>query len=354
MPWTRDGDGLRFTLFETVRTVPQNNFSGRPGTSAVQRTSTKHGAILLLLLSLGLPPLKARGQGTAEAKSPQKDLSQLSLEELMNIQVDTVYGASKFQQKITDAPSSITIITADEIQKYGYRTVSDLLQSVPGFYVTNDRNYSYVGVAGISRPTDYSTHLLTLIDGHRVNDSVYNAAYGGTEAILDNGLDQGVEIISGPGSSLYGANAFLGVINIITKRGGDLKGVEVSADAGSLQTYRGRATYGQQYASGLELLLSGTYYDTKGNRQLFFPEFNSPSTNNGIAQDADTEQFHSTFLSVNYRDFTLHAGYVAREKHIPTASFGTVFGDRQTETTDARAFTDLQFHHVIGDGWELN
>jgi len=203
-------------------------------------------AILLLVPSLGVSPVETRGQGVGETKPAAKGLGQLSLEELMAIKVDTVYGASKFQQKVTEAPSSITIITADEIQKYGYRTLSDVLQSVAGFYVTNDRNYSYVGMEGISRPTDYNTHLLIMIDGHRINDNVFNGAYVGTEAILDVDLIERVEIIRGPGSSLYGTNAFLGVRNIITKRGRDLKGAEVSADAGSLQTYRGRATYGQQ------------------------------------------------------------------------------------------------------------
>jgi iron complex outermembrane receptor protein len=53
-----------------------------------------------------------------------------------------VYGASKYEQKVTEAPSAVTIITADEIRKYGYRTLADILQSVTGFYVTNDRNYS--------------------------------------------------------------------------------------------------------------------------------------------------------------------------------------------------------------------
>ena len=314
----------------------------------------RRGLSLLLLLSLGVAPRQIRGQGNKENQQPHKDLSQLSMEELMNVEVDTVYGASKFQQKVTEAPSSITIITADEIAKYGYRTFSDLLQSVPGFYVTNDRNYSYVGVDGISRPTDYSTHLLLLIDGHRVNDSVYNAAYVGTEAILDIDLIERAEIIRGPGSSLYGANAFLGVINIITKRGSDLKGMEVSAEAGSLQTYRERATYGQRYASGLEMLLSGTFYDSKGNRQLDFPAFNSPATNNGMAQDVDADRFSSGFLSASYRDFTLRAGYVSREKHIPTASFGTVFNDRRTETTDARAYSDVQYHHTFGNKWEVS
>jgi outer membrane receptor for ferrienterochelin and colicins len=326
--------------------------TGLQEASAVCRA--RRMAVLLLLLSLGASLQEARGQGVGETKPAPKSLSQLSLEELMAIKVDTVYGASKFQQKVTQAPSSITIITADEIEKYGYRTLSDVLQSVPGFYVTNDRNYSYVGMDGISRPDDFNTHLLIMIDGHRINDNIFNGAYVGTEAILDVDLIERVEIIRGPGSSLYGTNAFLGVINIITKRGRDFKGAEVSADAGSLQTYRGRATYGQQYASGLELLLSGTYNDSKGNRQLFFPEFNSPATNNGIAQDADADQFQSTFLSASYRDFTLRSGYVSREKHIPTGSYGTVFDDPRTETTDSRAYTDLQYMRTIGNGWELD
>ena len=325
---------------------------GLPETSVVCRA--RRGAVLLLLLFVGVSPLETRGQAVGENKQAPKDLSQLSLEELMDIKVDTVYGASKFPQKVTEAPSSVTIITADEIEKYGYRTLSDVLQSVPGFYVTNDRNYSYVGMEGISRPTDYNTHLLIMIDGHRINDNVFNGAYVGTEAVLDVDLIERVEIIRGPGSSLYGTNAFLGVINIITKRGRDLKGAEVSADAGSLQTYRGRATYGQRYASGLELLVSGSYYDSKGNRQMFFPEFNSPATNNGIAQDADGDQFHSTFLSASYRNFTLRSGYVSREKHLPTGSYGTVFDDPRTRTTDSRAYTDLQYLRTIGDGWELN
>ena len=354
MRWRRDGHGLRLILFEPVRAAPLNNFSGTPGTGTVPRTSAKHAAIFLLLLALGLPPLKAQGQGTAAAQLPQKDLSQLSLDELMNVNVDVVYGASKFQQKVTEAPASVMIITADQIRKYGYRTLSDLLESVPGFYVTNDRNYSYVGLDGISGPTDYSVHLLLLIDGHRTNDSVYNAAYVGTDAILDIDMVERVEIIRGPGSSLYGANAFLGVINIITKRGRDFKGAEVSAEAGSLQTYRERATYGQQYASGLELLVSGTNYASKGNRQLFFPAFNSAATNNGIAQDVDGDKFDSAFLSASYRDFALRAAYSSREKHIPTASFGTVFNDQRTKTADAHAFEDLQYHHAFGSAWQVD
>ena len=96
-------------------------------------------------------------------------LVDMSLEELMNV---TVYGASRFEQKVTEAPASISIITADEIKKYGYRTLADILRSVRGFYVTNDRNYNYLGVRGFGRPGDYNTRVLTLLDGHRINENI--------------------------------------------------------------------------------------------------------------------------------------------------------------------------------------
>src|SRR4030042_6440423 len=150
-----------------------------------------------------------------EIKSPTSpDLTQLGIEELMEIEVATVYGASKYEQKVTEAPSSVTVITADEIKKYGYRTLADILRSVRGFYVTNDRNYSYVGCRGFARPGDYNSRVLVLVDGHRINDNVYDSVLVGLEFILDVDLIDRVEIIRGTSSSLYGTAAFFAVINI--------------------------------------------------------------------------------------------------------------------------------------------
>src|SRR5207248_2185857 len=98
------------------------------------------------------------------AQEPTKDLGEASLEELANI---TVYTASRHTQKVTDAPSSVTVITRDEIQKYGYRTLADILRSVRGFDITYDRAFSYGGVRGINQPATYNSRLLLLIDGHR-------------------------------------------------------------------------------------------------------------------------------------------------------------------------------------------
>ena len=319
-------------------------------------------ATLLSLIS-SLTPLSwaqkpkpdANEVGTAPAgqqsEQQETDLTKLSLEDLTKVQIETVYGASKFGQKVTQAPSSVTIVTADEIQKYGYHTLADLLKSVPGFYISYDGQDTYIGVRGISRPSDYNTLVLVLIDGHRMNENVYNGTYISGEFAIDFDLIDRVEIIRGPGSSLYGTDAFFAVINIFTKRGRDLKGTEVSLSAGGQETYQGRVTYGQKFKNGLELLVSETFHDSKGNRQRFYPEFNSPATNFGIARDADGDQSHSTFVSASYRDFTFHAVYQVREKHIPTAAYDTVFGDSRSKATNSRDYIELGYQHTFKDKW---
>jgi iron complex outermembrane receptor protein len=273
-------------------------------------------------------------------------------ERLLLQEIPSVYGASKYEQKVTEAPSSVSIVTADEIKKFGYRTLGDILRSVRGFYVTYDRNYSYVGVRGFSRPSDYNTRILLLIDGHRLNESIYNSVYVGTEAVLDVDLIERVEIIRGPSSSLYGSNAFFAVINIITKSGRNFQGIEGSAEAGSFQTYKGRVSAGRRWHNGIEGLLSGTYYHSDG-QSLFFKEFDTPSTNNGVATDSDDDQFYSVFGKMSWRDFTLSGAYVSREKGIPTGSYGTVFNDSRNRTVDSLAYIDLQYAHSFNAQWQI-
>src|SRR2546428_617733 len=206
------------------------------------------------------------------------DLTQLPLEELMNLEIPKVYAASKIEQKTTEAPSSITIVTADEIKRYGYRTLADVLQSVQGFNASYDRNYAFLGARGVSLG-DFNSRVLLLVDGHRVNDNLTDGAFIETAFILDIDLVDRVEIIRGPGSVLYGNNAFFGVINVITRQGKQLNGVESSFEFGGFDTYKGRVTVGKLFTNGVHLLLSGTLYDSEGAERLFYKEFNMPSQN---------------------------------------------------------------------------
>jgi outer membrane receptor for ferrienterochelin and colicins len=282
------------------------------------------------------------------AQTPD-DLTKKSLEDLMNIEVESVYSASKYSQKVTEAPSSVSIVTSEQIQRYGYRTLADILSSVRGFYVTYDRNYTYLGVRGFARPGDYNTRILLLIDGHRINDNVYDQASVGRELPIEIDLIERVEIVRGSSSSLYGTSAFFAVINVITKRGQDVKGIEVSAEGASFGTYKGRLSYGNKLGNNFEMLLSGSYYNSRGPRRLYFKEFDTPATNNGMAVNADDEESKTFFANLSYRDITLHGTYGSRDKGIPTGSFGTVFNDPRTRTTDRRGYLDLQYERTFSN-----
>ncbi|NPU83789.1 MAG: TonB-dependent receptor [Syntrophaceae bacterium] len=269
----------------------------------------------------------------------------------MNIEVDTVYGASRFEQKVTRAPASVSIITADDIRHYGYRTLADILSGVRDFYISNDRNYSYIGSRGFSRPGDYNSRFLLMIDGHRLNDSIYEQAAIGSDFPLDVDLIDRVEVIRGASSSLYGTNAFLGVIHVLTKKGGRVGGVELSGETGSQYTFKGRLTYGGRFEDrNTEVLFSATKYRSKGNRELFYPEFNSPETSYGTVQGGDGEAYGNAFLNLSNGFLNLQGAFLSREKDIPTAAWGTVFNQAGTKSIDDRGYADLRFDRTFDNG----
>ena len=290
----------------------------------------------------------ASSAGAADGGFITGDLKKLSLEELMNIEVETVYSASKYEQKITEAPSSVTIITSADIRKYGYRTLADILRGVRSFSITYDRNYTYVGVRGFGRPGDYNGRILLLIDGHRTNDNIYDQAFVGTEGIIDVDLIDRVEVVRGPGSSLYGNNAFFAVVNIVTKQGRDFQGAQLSTEAGRYDTYKGRISYGSQFSNGLDAIVSGTGYDSKG-RQLYFQELDpafstdSRAANGGITSRTDYDRYQSFFTKASIRDFVFQGAYNARTKGIPTGAFETDFNDPGNKTIDGHAYGDLKY-----------
>jgi iron complex outermembrane receptor protein len=307
--------------------------------------------IFLIFAAVWLLQLNCRAANSSDI--PSTDLTELPIEQLMNI---SVYGASKYDQKLMEAPASVSIVNKDEIKKYGYRSLADILRSVRGFFATNDRNYQYLGVRGFNRPGDYNTRILLMVDGHRLNDGIYDQAPIGYDFPVDIDLIDRVEVIRGPSSSIYGTNAFFAVVNVITRNGRELgnklKGLEVSGDAGSFYSYKGRLTYGRQWSGGPEVLVSGSYYDSRGPR-LFFSEFNTPETRNGIARNSDYESFQSVFSKFAFKDFTLTGVYHNREKGIPTGAYGIVFGDPRNRTVDTRAYMDLKYDHTFANDWQV-
>jgi outer membrane receptor for ferrienterochelin and colicins len=284
---------------------------------------------------------------TSASQAP--DYAEMDLTKLMDI---PIRAASKFEQKPAEAPASTTVITSEEIKRYGWRTLGDILKSVPGFYVSYDRNYQFLGARGVNLG-DFNSRILLLVDGHRINNDLTDGAFIDTAFILDVDLIDRIEIVRGPGSVLYGDNAFFGVINVITRRADSINGAEVSGSYGEFNAYQGRVTAGKVFTNGLELLLSGTLYNSDGPENLFYPQFNTPAQNNGVAHNLDADASHSVFASVRYKDFTLQGAFNEREKENPTAQFGTTFNDPHLRTIDDRGYASLSYTHSFEDVVDL-
>ena len=210
-----------------------------------------------------------------------------------------------------------------------------------------DRDVAQIQVAESQQP--WFPRIPLLVDGHRLNDNLYDQGGIGTESLIDVDTIDTVEVIRGPSSSVYGTNAFFGVINVITKRGRDIRGAELSVEAASYDTWRVRGTYGDKFANGVELILSGPYYDSRGQQLLFFPEFDDPASNDGFTYKADYDSFPTFFGKVSWRDFTLQGGLVSREKGIPTAAYGTVFPTRETNSLDEHSYIFLRYDHQFAN-----
>jgi outer membrane receptor protein involved in Fe transport len=291
------------------------------------------------------------------AAEQSKDLTDLPLEELTNTGLSTapknlaVSTASKYAQISSRAPAALRVVTAEDIRTYGYRTLAEALRSLPGVYVTNDRNYSYVGVRGFGRPGDYNSRVLLMVDGQRINDDVYDSAQIGNEFPVDVDLIERIEFSPGPGSAIYGNNAFFGVINVITKRGNDFNGAELSGEYGGFDTYKARGSYGKRYENGAEVLLSATGFDREGPKSLYYPQFDTPSQNHGIADSLDGDRYHSAFGKLSWQGLTLEGGYIDRVKEIPTASFGQKFNDPGSHTEDENTFVALNYQREIAQDW---
>jgi iron complex outermembrane receptor protein len=294
--------------------------------------SPLRGAFLLLAASLPL----AAAEDTSE------------LEALL---ATPVYAASKYQQSLADAPAAVTVLTQGEIHAFGWRTLADILSGVRGVYQRYDRAYSYIGVRGLSRPGDYSSRLLLLIDGVRVNDNIYDSVLAGREFPLDVELIERVEFIPGPGSAVYGSNAILGTINLVTRSAASLRGNQLNLAVDSQEGRKLALSTSREFVRGT-LLLAGSFEDRPGET-LRFPEFDSPATPGGVARGLDAETAAKFYGRYAAGDFSVNALVSRRTKEVPNAPFGLVFGDPLAEWVDALALLDFGWHpqKTDGAGW---
>ena len=212
-------------------------------------------------------------------------------------------------------------------------------------YVTDDRNFSFIGTRGFGKPGDYNSRILLLVNGHRVNDNVFGQAEIGAEFGFDPATFERVEVIRGPASSLYGDSAFFAVVNVITKSGASLAGGTLAVEAGTLGSQLVRAAVGHRLSNGVDVALSGTLERSDGVERLYFPVFDTPASNHGVAQGLDGEGVRQFYGHLAFKGLTVTGAYGSRQRDVPTASAGTLFNQQvsREETTDRHTLLDADY-----------
>jgi iron complex outermembrane receptor protein len=280
------------------------------------------------------------------ATASAQDSAHTEVQDLDGLLSTPISTGAKYAQDIRQVSGSVSIVTAEDIRRFGYRSLEDVLQSMTGIYTSYDRNYAQVGTRGFSRPTDYNNRVLLLMDGHSTNESIWGLAMLGEELVLDLRAVDRIEVIRGPASALYGTGAMFAVINVITKSGSALQRARVEVGGGNYGRESGTAAGGFGLGSRGAVAMSAMVENRDG-RDVYFPEFDSPATHNGIAHNLDYQRRAGGLFSANLGDLSLHSQYTYRVKGIPTASYGQIFNDPLSLVHDTRGYLELKYDHDL-------
>src|SRR5713226_8886719 len=207
--------------------------------------------------ALVLNALLAVAAATALAAEPLRvaDLADLSIEELGNIQVTSV---SKHPERLADAPASIFVITGEDIRRSGATRLPEALRLAPNLEVARASASSYaISARGFNNTI--ANKLLVLIDGRTVYTPLFSGVFWDAQDVMLEDVER-IEVISGPGATLWGANAVNGVINVITRRASDTQGAFAYAQSGNLERGYG-ARYGGTLGEGGSYRVYGRSFD---------------------------------------------------------------------------------------------
>ena len=246
----------------------------------------------------------------------------MALDDLLKV---SIVSAPKFADNPDQIPSKVSILTAEDIRLYGWRTLSDALRSLQGFNVTSDHTYDYIGMRGITNPGDFRPRLQILIDGMPINDNIQSTSPSDTSFPLDIGLVDHIEVIRGPSASIYGGDAMFGVINVVTRSGQSVHGGETRLILGSGSERRLRATWGG-IVDGKDVLISFTGADVAG-RSLILNDLNASGNAQGI-QRVLGENGEQLFVKVKGSDWNLIFTHARRDREVPSGTYGTLPNDR--------------------------
>jgi len=217
--------------------------------------------LLSVFIFLCLTPATSFAQ-TNSNRLPANELKKMSLEELMGLEVTTV---SKKSEKLTKAASAIQVITHEDIKRSGATNLPELLRLVTNLQVTQLNSYAHI-ISSRGFNAAFSNKLLVMIDGRTVYSPLFAGVFWDAQQVVLEDIEQ-IEVVSGPGGTLWGANAINGAINIITKKAKDTKGLLLTAAAGNFLKKAGTLRYGGSIGTDISYRIYAQHHD-RGNTYL--------------------------------------------------------------------------------------
>ncbi|OQX09749.1 MAG: hypothetical protein BWK80_46520, partial [Desulfobacteraceae bacterium IS3] len=273
------------------------------------------GICLILMMTVCCPPSATSLEKAEDTEASEKEDWDARLEqEIKWIRAEAeavIVTATKRKISVRKAPAVATVITADEIRRMGARDITDVLKTVPGFGVSINVSGGYMfEVRGVR--TAENEKILLMIDGHRMNVPFWGGL-GEFNMLSVENIKQ-IEVIRGPGSALYGANAFVAAINIITKNADDTDGVEVSVAGGSSDTNKFSLIGGKSFEK-FEIAGSVYHSDSDGPRLTIDADrfAGKPYSKTPGKTDSYLEQ-NEVFLKASYGNLKFTGQYFDKER----------------------------------------
>lgn len=264
-----------------------------------------------------------------EKEEEVEDVMDMALEDLLNVEITT---AGKQAEKISEVPASVVVVTRDDIEKYGYQNLAEILENIPGLYQTDDQFSKNFGVRGFWT-FDPNRNMTFLVNGVEQTEYVVSGNWLQLMNIPVEAIDR-IEVVRGPMSVIYGSGAFFGAINIFTNKVGDKPVSMVSTSFGSEKTSKvfARAS-GKQ--GDFQYAFNGSYFNTDGidvpyagmtQYPEFLPGLGVPENQTTAGQLENKEKYFN--FSGTFKDFSFDASYTESHKEtnvvLPSVSDGTM------------------------------
>lgn len=296
---------------------------------------------MLLVYGFGLVP---------QAAWAESDLTELSLEDLMNTEVTSV---SKKAQNKHDAAAAITVISSEDLRRGGFTSVPEALRVVPGLQVAQiDANRWAISSRGFNQ--EFANKLLVLIDGRSVYTPLFGGVYWDIQDYPIEDIER-IEVIRGPGGTIWGANAVNGVINVITKHTSDTEGALVSARAGS-QEYGGVGRWGGRLGEDTSYRVYGSGFKREDfdvdQRQNAIDEWNGGQV--GLRMDSSLTDRDEIRLSADYyhvdQDRGLFTGFGFAERNFEAQGGNVVLNWARQLEDDGSVTGKVFYDRTYRDG----